>query len=653
MSIVLVHKKDKMKKGLLVLFLAIQLFVIAQSKPVYSVPQMPDPIERKADLERQWAGLQNNPPQIGVRDCFAFLLDALDTKLLKPKDIQFVLKLVQARMITNPAGGKSYGNIFWGWQETGYDIGDGNNIEFCLQYGLPIKFLFNDRLSDENRKTLDDIFALGIKGCRNQNVRISYTNIFLMKIWNFVAYGQIYNQPAITEEGRAYFNQWLYHVSHYGNREYDSPTYCGVDLESLLLINRFITDPDIKAKAKDALTFMMNDLSSHYNPLAGILAGAHSRDYNRVFSRDLLEEKYINPLIGRKNSNLHLFNELCFATLKDIGLSADQKKWMNQKNRFILQRWDSIPNAFACHYVGNKFSMASSNQAYSPDDKPFVMYLSSLKIPEMPNIAFVMEGRDDHYGVWSSTGMGDKMKHLMPPNYPANGGWGKTRHLMPFMQSSQNKGEMVMLVSGTKDHNCIKEYLNSTLILPNYLNEIWLGNQKIDKPAVGSKISLDDTQTFFARFEDVVFAFKFLYTNADKNERPTLYNDGFQYNSNREKFPMQHNAALRLTLKHPNNGKADIAIWWKAEEGVTTDKAFASFRKKVLDADVMIQTDNNSLAISVKTPSGKLGVRADLLNKKRLEYYNPVPLPNDFLFSINGTEIGKPVMLKYTQLQNK
>ena len=209
-----------MKRSLvcLMLLMVMNAEISAQPKANLKVPAMPDQKERMTNLQKEWDGLQKTPPQLGVRDCFIFLLDALDTKFLQPKDIQYVLKLVQARMITNPAAGKSYGNIFWGWNETGFDIGDGNNIEFCLQYGMPIKFLFNDRLSDENRKTLDEIFTLGLKGCRNQEVRISYTNIFLMKIWNFAAYGQAYNQPEITAEGRKYFNQWLYHVSHYGNR---------------------------------------------------------------------------------------------------------------------------------------------------------------------------------------------------------------------------------------------------------------------------------------------------------------------------------------------------------------------------------------------------------------------------------------------------
>jgi hypothetical protein len=135
------------------------------------------------NMKREWAAVQETVPKLGVRDCFMFLLDALDTKFLNDKQVEWLLKKVQTRMITNPAGGKSYGNIFWGWNETGYDIGDGNNIEFCMQYGMPIKILFNDRLSAEARKTLDEIFILGIQGCRNQEVRISYTNIYLMKIY--------------------------------------------------------------------------------------------------------------------------------------------------------------------------------------------------------------------------------------------------------------------------------------------------------------------------------------------------------------------------------------------------------------------------------------------------------------------------------------
>jgi len=643
-----------MRKILLLCLLACFALLPLSAQHIGSVkiPRMPDPAARRATLEQEWNALQKTPPRLGVRDGFLFLVDALDAGFLKPDQVEWVLKLLQTRAIADPAA-RSYGNMYWGWTETGGDVGDGNNVQFCVQYGVLIKLLFDDRLSAEARKSLDQLFELALNGIRNQPIRISYTNIYLMRIWNMVALGQVYRQPSVVEEGRKFLDTWLNHVARYGNREYDSPTYCGVDLESLLLLHRFSTDKDIKQKASDAIRFFMNDLSAHYNERGGFLGGAHSRDYNRVFGRDLLEEKYMDPLLGKKSTNTHLFHQLCLDELQTIGLSPQQKELMHRKNRFIVQRWDSLAHTYACDYVGDKVSIASSNQSYSPDDKAFVIYLSSPKVPQMLNIAYNMEGRDDHYGTWAAEGMGEKKKHLMPANYPSNGGWGKARHLMYFMQSAQNRGEFVMVAMGEKDHNCINDYLNSTIILPNAFDEIWLGSKKINLPGTGQKVPFDKTNTFFARFEEVAIAIRILWDNADPGVRMALCNDGFSYKPNRENFSMANNRGMRLTLQHPGNGKGAIAMWWKTEEGIKSYAEFQRFRQRVLTTPVTVDKNDGILAISVKTSLGMLGVKTDLVARKRLNYYNPAPLPTDFLFNVDGVEIGKPVMEKYIQNASK
>jgi hypothetical protein len=636
----------KFKILLVTLFLVMQFASFSQIKKPFKIPAVPNPEIRMENLKQQWNALHQSPPRIGVRDCFLFLLDALDTKFLTQEEFLWTINLVKTRVITDSTK-PSYGNMYWGWNETGGDVGDGNNVEFCVQYGILIKLLFNDRLADDTRASLDELFAMTLKGVRSQPVRISYTNIYLMRCWNFIALGQAYNNASVVEEGRKAFDIWLKHVANYGNREYDSPTYSGVDIESLLLMVQFAKDADIHQKATDALEFFLTDLAAHYNSLGGFLAGAHSRDYNRVFGRDLLEEKYINPLLGRENKNNQLFNQICYSILKERGLSKFQQEIMDKPKRFIEQRWDSFPHTFTTDYHGKKFSIASSSQYYSPDDKSFIMYLNSKRIPELPNIVYAMEGRNDHYGTWGATGMGDKMKHLMPPNYPSNGGWGKTRHLMPFMQASQNKNEFVMLVSGDKDHNCINDYVNSTVLLPNYFDQLYFGNTRIMQRAVGTEIPLDSTNTFFAQFEDVAIAIKILYSNADSGERATLFNDGFKYNSSREAFNLVHNEALRLTLKHPNNGKGNIVMWWKAEEGIDTEAKFKAFRNSVLDAPVTVNESNNVVDVFVQTTSGKLGLKADLKKKVRLDYYNPTPLNRNILFNIDGVDVGKKIMQKY------
>ena len=624
----------------------LQIEVYGQKEPSLKIPLMPNPSARMTTLERDWAALQQSPPRLGVRDGYMFLLDALDARFLKPQQVEWVLELLQTRVITDKTV-PNYGAIYWGWQEKNGDVGDGNNTQFCVQYGILIKILFDDRLSTEARKTLDKIFDYAHIGVRNQNVRISYTNIYVMRIWNMVALGQVYKQPLVVEEGRKLLNIWLNHISQYGNREYDSPTYCGVDLESLVLLHKYTLDKDIKTKAADAINFFLTDLCSHYNQQGGFLGGAHSRDYNRVFGRDLLEEKYMNPLLGGENTNNHLFHQICFSALKEIGLSVQQKELMNRPDRFIVQRWDSIKNAFSCDYVGKKVSIASSNQSYSPDDKSFVVYLSTPQIPQMLNIAYNMEGRDDHYGTWAAEGKGEKLKHLMPANYPSNGGWGKARHLMYFMQAAQNKNEFVMVAAGEKDHNCINNYLNSTIILPNAFDEIWMGNVKINVPEVGGKVPFDPTNTFFGRFEDVGFAVRILWDNADKGAKMTLYNDGFNYQPSRENFRMANSKGLRLTLQHPDNGKGAVAMWWKVQEGIAGKSDFEKFRKTIQNAPVSVSEQNGIVDVSVATSSGKLGVKADILNKKRLTWYNPVPPPDNFLFNVDGEEVGKTILKKY------
>lgn len=636
-------KKITLLVCLLVFF---KFYDYAQYSGPYKIPLMPDPVARKATLESDWAALQQSPPQGIVRGGFLFLLDALDTHFLTAQQTEWLLKLLKSRIITDSSA-ESFGNIYWGWTDKNNDVGDGNNVEFCVQYGILIKMLFDDRLSPEARKTLDEIFQYALMGIRNQKVRVSYTNIYVMKIWNLVALGQVYKQPTVIEEGREVFNKWLNHLARYGNREYDSPTYSGVVLESLLLLHKYINDDDIRTKAGDAINFLMTDLCTHYNERGGFLGGAHSRDYNRVFSRDLLGEKYINPLLGWQNKNDHLFNEICFTALKEIGFTRQQKNLMNRKNRYVVQRWDSLPNTYACEFVGDKFSIASSNQAYSPDDKSLVVYLSSPKVPDMVNITYVAEGRDDPYGTWAAEGKGKTMKYLMPANYPSNGGWDKTRHLTPFIQTAQNMNEFVMLVSGAKDHNCINDYVNSTITLPNTFDEIWMGNQKINTPDVGHNVAFDKTNTFFARFENVAVAFRILWDNADKGEKAVLYNDGFKYTPARESFSLTNDRALRITLKHPHNGEVKIAMWWKVQEGINSQADFLKFMQSILQAPVNVSEKNGIADISVLTASGKLGVKSDLIKKQRLAYYLPTPIPKDFLFNVDGKELGTPIMKKY------
>jgi hypothetical protein len=67
----------------------------------------------------------------------------------------------------------------------------------------------------------------------------------------------------------------------------------------------------------------------------------------------------------------------------------------------------------------------------------------------------------------------------------------------------------------------------------------------------------------------------------------------------------------------------------------------------VLDAPVKFTELNGVLDVAVQTSSGKLGLKADLKKKIRLDYYNPTPLNRNLLFSVDGVDYGKKIMGKY------
>ncbi|MBP8095666.1 MAG: hypothetical protein WBC35_13530, partial [Saprospiraceae bacterium] len=60
-------------------FAMLQPSLEAQVLSAPEIPSLPDAVARMANLKREWTALQQTPPKLAVRDCFLFLLDALDT----------------------------------------------------------------------------------------------------------------------------------------------------------------------------------------------------------------------------------------------------------------------------------------------------------------------------------------------------------------------------------------------------------------------------------------------------------------------------------------------------------------------------------------------------------------------------------------------
>jgi hypothetical protein len=88
----------------------------------------------------------------------------------------------------------------------------------------------------------------GVEGLRLHEVRVDYTNIFVMKCWGLIAAGEALGRAEIAEDGYQRFEAWLRHTARNGIGEYGAVTYFGIDLDSLALIARFAQRPAARAK---------------------------------------------------------------------------------------------------------------------------------------------------------------------------------------------------------------------------------------------------------------------------------------------------------------------------------------------------------------------------------------------------------------------
>lgn len=105
------------------------------------------------------------------------------------------------------------------------------------------------------------------------------------------------------------------------------------------------------------------------------------------------------------------------------------------------------------------------------------------------------------------------------------------RHLQKYaLGRSQRNNEFVAMVSGDGSERGDTKKLQSHIVLPsNYIDEVWLGNEKIDKwLSIGNKaLPAGDNYTFFLRFDDVVVSIRYLYAmDIDgRQATPRLYID--------------------------------------------------------------------------------------------------------------------------------
>lgn len=453
-----------MAKIILIFVFSLSFFfnlVYSENNP----PRFELPADQRAilvqKLDQQWSrmfipALKNGTSLIDVA---MFALNAVSVDYRTDR-IDIALKDLKDNINLSNQNPKTYGNIFWYCGDT--QINDPNAVEFCMRVILPIWILYQDKLSPNTKALLQTIFDQCSEGIKRHYVRLSYTNIILMKTANLIMMGEYDNRPEMAKAGYDLLQEWIKYTYRNGLCEYLSPTYYTVDIENLSLIVHFSQSPEIQKIASTALEYLWTDIAVNWYGPSGRLGGTHSRDYDRLYGHNSIDQMMTragwNSLEGGSAPFKSVFDYYSF-----IKPDPELKKYLTAPlPRFIYERWGEEPYQRASNYLGHNFSVASAEANYHDMDKtPFV--INSGSGSDIPVINFFMDGRGDYYGLKKIL---EKSGHL------------KSLHLMPFLTSVQNNSEVLFLASIKGNTNKTTEKLESVITLPSDAF-LWLDDKKL------------------------------------------------------------------------------------------------------------------------------------------------------------------------------
>lgn len=515
-------------------------------------------------------------------------------------------------------------------RNVGGDYSDVNNIEFALELACPALIEYYKDWSDENKALFDDFVDKALcASWKHDNVSVTYTNIYVMRVWNMIALGEnldpnrTWGGPLnltttqIAKKGYDMLAVLLEQTRKWGIHEHNSPTYTGVQMENIGYLVKYTKNPGAKADAEMLKNYLSAAVFANYFAPAKMLTGPMSRCYYRGSSGGKIDQLAGGLIYGY---NMYHYNELAVWEP-----SAEDREINNTYPRLISYTFgpemqkDSqgrdVYSMNAMNYIDRKFSISSAGHHYTGNgtEKAMTIVVSGDANRSIINFCHYLEARNDpfgriNYGSHTWTGFRDAYAR------------------------SQHENEFVALqASNGRDNPPSPSNLMSHILVPGtYVDEMWVGNERIyDWFAMSGNAKVLSTSsglTYFARIEDIVVSVRYLFTfgTDGKAKQPVLIYDTSANCS------YVYGTALRLTtaLKDTVPVQDDlggVVMWWRVDKDIRTDEQFAALRNKVINAEVhapmqKVYTEGDEMECYVTTPEGlKLGIKGKFAKAK---HYN-------------------------------
>jgi hypothetical protein len=568
--------------------------------------------------ERTWRNVNRKPPAVSSRELFGHALALCEAKA-KLDRLEKLFDTVALMQDRDPQT-RSYGNFRWNWDHEG--VWDFNAVDFCMQQGALLWLRYRDTMPASARDKLRPILELAGEGLLRHRVTESYTNIALMNAGNLILLGEAMDKPALADEGYARLDRICLYMAQGGTHEYCSPTYYGVDLDDLALIEAFCKRESGRAQARALLEFLWTDIALNWFPPAQKLGGARSRDYDYLRGLGFLDQQMMaNGWLPQTEKQRVAFISTAFIRWRP---PARLKTLSETKfPRLVTQVWGLEKNQSRTHYLCRDVTLSSAGASYGGRmDLPLCADLPGDR--EGVRCYFIPDGRHDPYG---KTKIQETKAHA------------KTLHLQPFWTAAQRRVDALGLaVYRDKDVPPETQTLESHFVMPLAADGFWIGEQRVEfAPRKVAEFPLKPGEAVVLRKGTAAVGVRVPWARdlAGETVRAALVYDANTF------------GAVRLTVAHhvaqPGAAKANAAaaFWVRIGSGLKSDEEFAEWRRQFAAAKTDVEASSERVRIAVAGVDGPVAVGAAAPYEKLLPTEPPQPRT---VLACDGDDIGKRLL---------
>lgn len=538
--------------------------------------------------EKLWLKVQKEPtPGLASRDLFTYAL-ALCEARAHPERLERLFAVATQMQQRDPAA-KGYGNFRWSWSHA--EVFDFNAVDFCLQAGGILWLRHRDTMPPAARALLKPLLDHGVEGLLRHRVTESYTNIALMNAGNLLIVGEALGRADAAAEGAARLDRIVLHMAEAGVHEYTSPTYYGVDLDDVMLIDVFSGNVRSREQARAVGKFLWSDIALNWFAPAAKLAGARSRDYDYLRGLGYLDHQlqangWFTPAHGRASN-------VIFLAYLPAPVAPEIRRLSEKFPRFITQTWGLDRGQTRAHYVCADVTLSSAGTGYGGKmDLPLTVDLPGPR--EGVRGYFIPDGRHDPYG---KVKIQESQAHS------------KTLHLQPYWVAAQRRGDALGLaVYRAKDVPEGTTTLESHFVLPLDVDEIWVGGEPV-RFALGQAASypLPPGAALVVRKGTALVGVRVPWSRAIDGSAA-----GVALVCDRENF-----GAMRLTVTHhvgsravPAQALPGAAFWVRVGSGLASPAAVTQWRNDFSKASATADVTTARMAIRVAGQDGAVAVTA-------------------------------------------